>query len=65
MDLPENFTDAMESVNVLKTSPVEMNLGCLSSGFDFHVKLVVTTLLPLIICAVLVVVGRMKKKLRG
>ena len=66
MDLPENFTEAMESINILKLNPVQlMNLGCLSSGFDFHAKLVVTTLLPLIICAVLVVVGRIKKKLRG
>ena len=66
MKLPENFTEAMESINFLNLNPFQlMNLGCLSSGFNFHSQLVVMTLFPLILCAALFSIGFLRRSWKG
>ena len=66
MKLPENFTEAMESINFLNLNPFQlMNLGCLSSGFNFHAQLVIMTIFPLILCAALFLIGSLRRSWKG
>ena len=66
MKLPENFTEAMESINFLNLNPFQlMNLGCLSRSFNFHSQLVVMTLFPVILCAGLFLIGILRKSWKG
>jgi len=66
MKLPENFTEAMEGINFLNLNPFQlMNLGCLSSGFNFHAQLVIMTIFPLILCAALFLIGSLRRSWKG
>ena len=63
MDLPENFTKSIEAMNFLKFDVFKMiSFGCMTSGFDYHRRLLATTLLPLGVCGLLLVLGILAKK---
>ena len=54
MNLPENFTASMASLNFLKLDIFQMiSFGCVSSSFDYYGQLLTMTILPIAICLLL------------
>jgi len=66
IELPENFESVIAALNWLDLDFVKMiSMGCLSSTFNFHRKLLVMTLLPIGICGFLLLMGVVWKRFKG
>ena len=66
MGLPHNFSEAIGSTSFLKFDMFQLaNVGCLARHVNYHVQILVTSMVPVMVCGLLVVVGFFVKKLRG
>ncbi|GMI23025.1 hypothetical protein TeGR_g4447 [Tetraparma gracilis] len=55
IELPENYKEAMESVQVFNLNPFTLvGVGCYNSGWNLNWMLLSTTALPLVLCGALV-----------
>jgi len=66
MGLPHNFSEAIGSTSFLKFDMFQLaNVGCLARHVNYHVQILVTSMVPVMVCGLLFVVGFFVKKLRG
>ena len=54
IELPENYKDSLKKMQVFNLDIFQiMGVGCISGGFDLYWRLLVTTLLPIVVCTAL------------
>ena len=54
IELPENYKESLKKIQVFNLDTFQiLGVGCISGGFDLYWRLLVTTLLPIVVCTAL------------